>query len=367
MKKFYVYIVLSFFLFSPQIFCISFGSTVLSFDQKIGQLFMVTAVADEEIAKICVYRKAYRIDKEYIEQLIKHYHIGGIIYLGKSDAEKQIARTIHFQELSTIPLLVGQDLEPGRVGGTRLSEFFDFPSNQMLGVADDDMTYQVGYDIGQCCKALGVHINFAPVADVNNNSANRVIGDRSFGDNQELVARKSILFMQGLRDAGIIACAKHFPGHGDTDVDSHVGLPVIAHDKRRLHAIELYPFKQLIAAHIPAIMIGHLEVPAFEEIKNLPSSLSKNIVTQLLQHEMGFSGLIITDALDMRGVTHYGTSGEIALRVLQAGNDVLLCCQDVPGAIAAIKQALIDGTLSEQELDQHVEKIIRVKEQLFAF
>lgn len=337
----------------------------LTLDEKIGQLFMVAAVADEETAKDIIEKKTYRLDKEYIEQLIKEYNIGGIIYLGKSDYKKQIARTEYFQTLSTIPLLIGQDLEPGRVGASRFPDFFSFPANQQLGILNDqEHTYQIGRAIGGLCKLLGVHINFAPVADVNNNPKNPVINDRSFGNNPSLVTQHAIVFARGLHDAGIIACAKHFPGHGDTDIDSHYNLPLIPYGQERLHAIELLPFKQLIAAGIPTIMIAHLEVPAFENQKNLPSSLSKKVVTNLLRNELGFTGLIITDALDMNSITKNYSNGQAELQALCAGNDILLCPIDVPAAVATIKQAIHDQYITEQEIDMHIEKILKVKQSL---
>lgn len=349
--------------FSTSTFFAKYNITDLTLDQKIGQLFMVAAVSDEEIAKDIMEKKPYRLDKEYIEELIAQYHIGGIIFLGKSDYQKQITRTQHFQSLSIIPLLVGQDLEPGRIGAARFSELAYFPNNKALGALNDlAYTHNIGKAIGGLARTVGVHIVFAPVADVNNNPDNPVINDRAFGDNPELVAQHAIAFAQGLQSMGIIACAKHFPGHGDTNVDSHYDLPLILHDKERLHAIELAPFKELIAKNIPAIMVGHLEVPAFEEQKNMPSSLSKKIVTDLLQNELGFNGLVITDSLHMYGVTKYFSPGEYELYGLLAGNDILLCPFDVPAGAAAIKQALADGRITEQEIDTHVEKILRVKE-----
>jgi beta-N-acetylhexosaminidase len=337
----------------------------LTLDQKIGQLFMVAAVADEEIAKDAMQRKSYRMDKEYIEELIAQYHIGGVIYLGKSDVKKQIARTEHFQSISAIPLLIGQDLEPGRVGTSRLEAMRCFANNKSLGEYNNTtITYETASAIGQLCKVLGVHINFAPVADVNNNPNNPVINDRAFGDKPELVTQHSIAFAQGLHNSGIIACAKHFPGHGDTDVDSHKDLPLITHNKKRLHAIELYPFKKLIAAGISTIMIGHIEIPAFEDQKNVPASVSRNIVTNLLREELGFTGLIITDGLDMAGITKYYSNGQAELQALLAGNDILLGPIDVPAAVAAIKQALADKLITEQEIDAHVERIINIKNRL---
>lgn len=334
----------------------------LTTDQKIGQIFVVGAVADEDIAKDFMNKKNYFLDKKSITKLITQYQIGGIVYLGKSDPDKQKERTAYFQGLSSIPLLVGQDLEPGRVGVSRLQVMRSFPNNQELGnLNDEQWTYDIALVIGQLCKYLGVHINFAPVADVNNNPNNPVINDRSFSGNPETVAQHATAFARGLQDAGIIACAKHFPGHGDTEVDSHYDLPKIAHDKERLDAIELYPFKELIASNIPMIMMGHLEVPVFERQKNLPSSLSKNIVTKLLREELGYKGVIITDALDMGGVTHYYADGQAELQALLAGNDILLCPVNVPAAVAAIKQAIVEGRITEQEIDAHVERIMHLK------
>lgn len=334
----------------------------LTLNQKIGQLFMVAAVADEKIAKDCIQKKLYRMDKEYITTLIKDYHIGGIIYLGKSDPEKQKKRTQQFQKISAIPLLIGQDLEPGRVGIARLQQMDCFANNKKLGEGNNiENTYKTGCAIGQFCKKLGVHINFAPVADINNNPHNPVINDRSFGDDPELVAQHTVAFAQGLHNAGIIACAKHFPGHGDTTIDSHYALPIITHDTQRLHAIELYPFKKLIAENIPAIMIGHLEIPALEDKPKTPSTVSKKIVTDLLQKELGFKGLIITDGLDMQGITNDYKNGQAELQALLAGNDILLTPVDVPAAVTAIKQAIKDNLITEQEIDAHVKKILDIK------
>lgn len=344
---------------------ISISIDNLSLDQKIGQLFMVAAVADEEIALECIQKKSYRMDKEYITKLITEYHIGGILFLGKSDIVKQIERTCYFQSISAIPLLIGQDLEPGRVGKARLEIMDVFSSNKRLGEINDlRYTYQTGLDIGKLCKALGIHINFAPVADIHNNPDNPIINDRSFGDDPELVAQHAAAFAQGLTDAGVIACAKHFPGHGDTNVDSHYDLPKITHDTNRLHAIELYPFKQLIKKNIPAIMIAHLEVPALEEQPKIPSTVSQKIVTDVLQKELSFNGLIITDGLDMQGITKQYSNGQAELQALLAGNDILLSPVDVPAAVAAIKQAVADNIITEQEIDMHVKKILNIKNEL---
>ena len=335
----------------------------LTLEQKIAQLFLVTAVIDRYEHQKHFLKKWYLADCEQVKSLIKDYQVGGVIFLGKSTCEKQFNFTKELQQASLVPLLIAQDLEWGLA--MRLSDGMQFPRNQKLGLLSPDydhLIYQMGYEIGCQCQVLGVHLNLAPVVDVNNNSNNLVIGSRSFGDKPELVAHKSILFMQGLQDAGVAACAKHFPGHGDTDVDSHYGLPCLQHIRKRLQEVELYSFQQMIQAGVKTIMIGHLEVPTLEVQKGLPASLSKNITTSLLKDEMGFAGLVLTDALDMAGVAHCGEPGQIALQALIAGADLLLCCPDVPQAIEAIKQAVLSGQISETELDLKVSKVLALKQ-----
>jgi len=323
---------------------------------------MVAAVADEEIAHECIAKKSYRLDKEYIEELIKDYYIGGIIFLGKSEIEKQKERTKHFQNIAKIPLLIGQDLEPGRVGKSRFDSF-NYPSNQEIGVIDNqNYTFALAKEIGAFCASLGVHINFAPVADINSNPDNPIINDRSFGTTAEPVTYQCLAFMTGLNEKGIISCTKHFPGHGDTINDSHKTLPYLKHNRNRLDEVELFPFKKLIEYNIPAIMIGHIAIPALDD-QNIPASLSKKIVTDLLRKEFGFNGLIITDALDMAAVTK--DNGDAEVQALLAGNDILLCPMDVPKAIIKIKKALADDLITEKEIDAHVERILHVKNQIF--
>ncbi len=338
----------------------------LTLEEKIGQLFMAAAVVDEELNKEHMWKKPYRMDKEYIETLISDYYIGGIIYMYTSTQEKQIARTQHFQSISSIPLLIGQDLEPGGMITRRFPDLPSMPNAIELGAdKDENLAYKTGKEIGQFCQELCVHINFAPVADINTNPNNPVIGKRSFGSDKKNVARKATAFMRGLHDAGILACAKHFPGHGDTSVDSHRDLPVITHNKERLQNIELYPFKYLIDNGIDAVMIAHLEIPALEPEPHLPATLSHAIVTDLLQHKLNFTGLIITDALDMQGVLKNFKPGEIELNALLAGNDILLCSVNIPHAIAVIKNAVLNGDIYIEELDQHVLKILAIKATLF--
>jgi beta-N-acetylhexosaminidase len=343
--------------------------------QKIGQLFMVAATSIFYAANNPLFPTQqdcpYKIDSEHIKRLIRDYHIGGLIFLFKSEPDLQIAALHMYQKEAKIPLLIGQDLEWG------LSQSLDhdpskvtrYPHLMTLGALSKDneyLIYEFGQEIGKQCAQIGVHINFAPVADVNNNPANPVIHDRSFGDDPAKVARLAILYMQGLQDAGIIACAKHFPGHGDVSVDSHEELPRLDHARNRLDTIELLPFKALIDAGVGAVMNAHLEVPAFDAHINRPSSMSHRIVTQLLRDELHFQGLAITDGLGMKAITNHYKPGELELEAFLAGNDILLCPLDVPHAVDLIEKAIKDGRVSEKELDRRVLKILHAKEWAFA-
>lgn len=333
--------------------------------QKIGQLFMVATAScfeqPEEALASAMLRCPYRMDPEYIEQLIIEYHIGGLIFLFKSTPDKQIEAINTYQNLSTIPLLIGQDCEWGH--SMRLYDTIRFPRNMTLGaLSNKQLIYELGKEIGRQCKEIGVHINFAPVVDVNNNPANPVIHDRSFGENPQSVSNAGLLMMQGLQDVGVLACAKHFPGHGDTAIDSHLDLPVIPHTKARFNTIELVPFKHLVEHGVSAIMTAHVAAPAFERNNTLPASLSPAITTNLLRHKLGFTGLAISDGLGMQALTNYYKAGEIELKALLAGSDILLCPLDVPAAVAHIEQAIHDGLLTLEELDARVLKILKAKE-----
>jgi beta-N-acetylhexosaminidase len=335
----------------------------LTLDQKIGQLFMVAAVSDEQANASFMATQPHIKRKTEIEQLIQQYHIGGILFMNGT-VEQQREQTQEYQQLSRVPLLIAQDLEWGL--SMRLKDTLRFPRNMTLGaVQNDELIYALGKEIGRQARLLGIHMNMAPVVDVNNNPNNPIIHDRSFGDNPEMGARKGILFMQGLRDAGIIACAKHFPGHGDTTVDSHSDSPRIEHSLDRLHALELHPFKELIDAGVPAIMLAHLEVPALEHQAGLPASLSYNVATRLLQEQLKFNGLVVVDSLGMHAITNRWNPGEVEVMAFRAGVDILLCPLDVPKAVACFKQALADGRISMQELDARVLKILRAKEWVY--
>lgn len=334
----------------------------LSLKEKVGQLFMVATTSDfhqkEEALASSLFKCPYRMDHDYIEYLIREYNIGGIIFLYKSTVPKQIDLMNRLKSITTIPLLFGQDCEWGL--SMRLYDTPVYPKNGELGKINDlNYTYQVGKEIGQQCRDIGLHINFAPVADVNTNPSNPVIGMRSFGADKELVAKHAVAIMHGMQNSGILTCAKHFPGHGDTSTDSHLELPVINHSITRLKDIELYPFKKLIAADVDAIMTAHIAIPAIDGSLK-PATLSKKILA--LKDELGFKGLMITDSLGMRALIKYYEPGQIELEALLAGNDILLCPVDVPKAVDLILNAIAEGKITEQEIDSKVLKILKTKE-----
>lgn len=320
----------------------------LSPEERIGQLFMVAA-----------YSGGKNYNEPAIRQLINNGQIGGLIFM-QGNAESQARLTNSYQQSSRVPLLIGMDAEWGL--GMRLTGVRDFPRQMMIGAATDSLLmYQMGAAVAAQCRRLGVHVNFAPVVDVNNNPDNPVINARSFGEDKRLVSRLGIAYMHGLQQNGVMACAKHFPGHGDTDTDSHKDLPVIRKSLRQLDTLELYPFRKLIQAGVQSVMVAHLEVPALEERKSLPTTLSRNTITHVLKKEMGFNGLVFTDALNMQGVAKYFQPGDVDLRAFMAGNDVLLFSQDVPVAIAKIKTALDSGKITTAYLEQAVKKILSAK------
>lgn len=323
--------------------------STLSLDDRIAQLMMVAAYSDKDAKH-----------EQGIEDLVRERNIGGIIFF-KGGPARQARLTNRFQAVARTPLLIGMDLEWGLA--MRLDSTIRFPRQMTLGaLKNDTLIEEMGLEIAREMKRLGVHVSFSPVLDVNNNPANPVINDRSFGEDRELVARKGIAYMRGLQKGGVIATAKHFPGHGDTDTDSHFGLPLIAHSRTRLDSLELYPFQRIVEEGIGAMMVGHLEVPALDSTKGQPSTLSKPIVNDLLERELGFRGLVFTDALNMKGVAKADKPGEIELRALLAGNDVMLFPQDPVKAIARIRQAVDSGEVDRAMIDHKCLKLLRAKE-----
>lgn len=337
----------------------------LTLHEKIGQLFVVATASSfeqqEEALATALFKCPYKMDHCYIKELITQYHIGGLIFLFKSTPEKQIDAINEYQALSKVPLLISQDCEWGL--SMRLYNTLVYPRNAVLGLlSDGSLIYELGREIGRQCKAVGVHMNFAPVTDVNNHPDNMVIGPRSFGADAYHVARCALSMMQGLQDAGVLACAKHFPGHGDTSVDSHLDLPLLTHNKERLHSLELVPFKYLINHGVAAVMTAHLAVSAYEPDRHRASSLSHAIVTNLLEHELVFDGLKITDGLGMIAITKHYEPGHAELEAFLAGNEIILCPLDIPNAVALIEQAIREGQITESELDRRVLKILKAKE-----
>lgn len=320
----------------------------MSTDEKIGQLFMVRAFSNQDLKH-----------ENIISQLIMNQHIGGIIYsTGGPVAQAKLNNRL--QELSKTPLLIGMDAEWGL--SMRLDSTFAFPWNMTLGaIKDNAIVEQVGKHVGEHCKRIGVHFNFAPVVDINTNPLNPIIGNRSFGEDKDNVTEKALAFMKGMQDAGVMANAKHFPGHGDTETDSHKTLPTINFDEKRIDSVELYPYRELINNGLSSVMVAHLNVPALESRSGFPSSISKRIVSDILKDTLGFKGLIYTDALEMKGVADFKEPGDIDLAAFLAGNDVLLISEDVPKAVLKIKEAYNSGIITEERLAHSVKKILQAK------
>lgn len=320
----------------------------MSLEERLGQLFMVDLFSSAAPANI-----------EKVRTLIKEQHIGGIIF-SKGGPVRQANLNNEFQALSHVPLLIGMDAEWGLA--MRLDSTFAYPWNMTLGaIKDNRIVEEVGERIGKHCKRLGVHFNFAPVVDINTNPNNPIIGNRSFGEDRDNVTQKAIAFMKGLQKAGVLANAKHFPGHGDTDTDSHKTLPTLLYDRKRLDSIELYPYREIINEGLSSVMVAHLNIPSLISETDFPSSISKDVVTQLLQEDLGFQGLIFTDALSMKGASNFKDPGEIDLAAFLAGNDVLLIPQDVPKAHALLLKSFEEGIITEERLAHSVKKILLAK------
>ena len=320
----------------------------LSPAQRIAQLFIIRAYSSKDTTY-----------NDSLCRLVEQYNPGGLCFF-KGTPVRQVNLTNQLQFSAQTPMLISIDAEWGL--GMRLDSAFSFPRQMALGaIKNDSLIYRMGKIIGKQCQRMGIHINYAPVADINNNPLNPVIGFRSFGENRELVARKSILYMKGMQDQGIMTTAKHFPGHGDTDFDSHYSLPLINHKRQRLDSVELYPFKALINEGVKGIMVGHLYMPAFDSTPNTATTLSDKVITGLLKEELGFRGFVVTDALDMQGVTKYFKPGEIEVKALQAGNDILLLPQHVDLAVAGIKMAVDSGRLSPELIENKCKRILEFK------
>jgi Beta-glucosidase-related glycosidases len=324
----------------------------LTKDQKLGQLMVV------RMSSIGPDRRAVFYEKE-VEEAIRKYNIGGIC-LFQGSPVKTANLINYYQSIARTPVLITIDAENGL--GMRLDSVMPLPRQMMLGaVQDPQIIYEYGRLVGEQCKRMGIQVNYAPVVDVNNNPNNPVINDRSFGEDKYRVAEYGIQYMRGMQDAGVMACAKHFPGHGDVAVDSHLDLPVINKTREELDSLELYPFKRLIQAGVGSIMVAHLSIPAIDNTANKPTSISYNSVTKLLRKELNFEGLTFTDALEMKGVSKFYPDGEASVQAVLAGNDMLCLPGDIPGSIARIKKAIRNGKITWKEIDARVKRILHAK------
>ena len=320
----------------------------MTLEEKIGQLFMVAAYSNKDTTHT-----------NAIEKLIRNQKIGGVIFF-QGGPLRQANLTNRYQSKSKVPLFVGIDAEWGL--SMRLDSTYRYPWNMTLGAIKDlKLIEKVGELMGKESKRMGVHFNFAPVLDINTNPKNPIIGNRSFGENKVNVTEKAIALMNGVQNQGVFSTGKHFPGHGDTAIDSHFGLPNVTSSKEHLDMVELYPYKRMFDEGLVSVMVGHLEVPSLEFRQNFPSSISYSVVNNLLQKELEFDGLIFTDALNMKGISKYRKPGELELDALLAGNDILLFPENVPLGITTISKAYQDNIVSEERLALSVKKILKYK------
>ncbi|MEY3375843.1 MAG: hypothetical protein RL463_147 [Bacteroidota bacterium] len=325
----------------------------LNEEQKIAQLIMVRLSSiDLRTRKISFYDST-------VERDIKKYNIGGIC-LFQGAPVKQANLVNYYQSIAKTPILIAIDGETGV--GMRLDSVANLPKMMMLGaMRDSSIVYTYGQWVAEQCKQMGIQINFAPVADVNNNPNNPVINDRSFGENKDKVANMAIQYMLGMKDGGIMGSGKHFPGHGDVDVDSHLALPQISKSRKQLDELELYPFKKLFDAGVGSAMVGHLFIPVIDSTPNRGSSVSEKAITGLLKNELGFKGIVFTDALEMKGVTDAYPNGAAGVEAIIAGVDMMCLPGEVSTVIAKTKEAIAAKRISWEQIDAHVMKVLETK------
>jgi len=320
----------------------------LNYFERIGQIFMVAAYSNKDASHI-----------HEIDSLIQKYYIGGLIFF-QGGPMRQAELTNHYQSISRVPLMIGIDGEWGL--SMRLDSTIRFPRQMTLAAANNDsIVYAIGKDIARQCKRLGIHINFAPVVDINNNPANPVINSRAFSDDKQWVAHLGSMYMKGMQDEGVLACVKHFPGHGNTNSDSHYTLPIISQSYAEMDSMELYPFRSLFNQGAASVMVAHLFIPSLDSTPNRASTLSPRIVTDLLKKDLNYDGLIFTDALNMKGVSNYFSPGELEHNAFLAGNDVLLFSENIPAAYERIHYAIQNCEYEENILEQRVKKILMAK------
>ncbi|WP_337085066.1 glycoside hydrolase family 3 protein [Elizabethkingia anophelis] len=320
----------------------------LSQDEKLGQLFITALYTNKDQNHI-----------NFVRQLVNKEKIGGIILM-QDNAAQEIELVNEFQESSRVPLLIGMDAEWGLY--QRIAAAHKFPWAITLGaIQDDKLVYEMASKIASDAKRMGVNWDFAPVVDVNTNPSNPIIGNRSFGSDVQNVIRKGLAYSNGLQDNGVLTAIKHFPGHGDTDKDSHMDLPVVKHNIDRLNNTELAPFKALMDKNVGGVMIAHLYVPALETKSGIPASVSYSIITDLLKKKFGYKGLIITDALNMGAVASRYKAGELDKKAFAAGNDIMLFSQGVSEGKKLIQQAIDSGEIPQSRIEESVKKILLTK------
>lgn len=320
----------------------------LSQDEKLGQLFIVALYTNKDEAHINTVRN-----------IVVNEKIGGLILM-QDDAAKEINLVNEFQKKSKIPLMIGMDAEWGLF--QRIAAAHKFPWAMTLGaIQDKSLISEMSAKIAEDAERMGINWDFAPVVDVNTNPNNPIIGNRSFGSEVPNVISSALAYSNGLQDNNILAAIKHFPGHGDTDQDSHLDLPVISHSLKRLNEIEIAPFKALMDKGIGGVMVAHLYVPALEKTKGIPASISKNIITGILKEQLGYKGLIITDALNMGAVANKFKAGELDAMAFSAGNDIMLFSQDVSTGKKLIQQAIDKSEISQNRVEESVKKILLTK------
>ena len=320
----------------------------MSEEERIAQLIMIP-----------VYSNKNRVHEDSISRLVREYKVGGLIYF-QGGPVRQARMTNRFQREAKVPLMVSIDAEWGL--GMRLDSTIRFPYQMALGgIEDESLIYEMGAEIARQSKRMGIQVNFAPVVDINNNPNNPVIGFRSFGEDKENVTSKALAYMKGMQEHRVLASAKHFPGHGDTEVDSHYGLPVINFSRHRLEELEFFPFKELMKEGLGSLMVAHMSIPDLDSTENQASTLSKAIVTDLLKEEMGYQGLVFTDALNMQAVAAQYPPGIVDVKALLAGNDMLLNTMDVRTTIEEVKKAIQNGEITQEEIDSRAKKVLAAK------
>jgi len=317
---------------------------------------------DQRIAQLLVIRAHSNLGQDHVTQvtkIIQEYNVGGLCFF-QGGPVRQALLTNYYQQIAKTPIMIAIDGEWGL--GMRLDSVINYPRQLMMGaVPDATLIYRFGRAVGEQCKRLGIHVNYAPDIDVNNNPLNPVINDRSFGEDKYRVALYGAKYMKGMQDVGVMACAKHFPGHGDVAVDSHYDLPIINKSRAQLDELELFPFRELIQQGVGSIMSAHLYIPAIDTTANQATTLSRKNVTDLLKNELGFKGIAVTDALEMKGVTKFYPQGEAAVQAIIAGNDMLCLPGDVKETINKVRQAIKDGKISWKEINSRVYKILLAK------